>query len=315
MRHIGIVGCGRIGRLHAGNLAKRAHLYYCSHTRASAERFQQQFGGSGVVSTFEDLIALPQLDAVVLASPPQFHAQQVIAALQAGKAVLAEKPLCLNTGELAAIEQTLPGQPLLMVAENYYYKPSLALLKELLAAGAIGKVQSLVVQKRFTQDTEGWKRQYGALLEGGIHFVALIGDLLAAAPQQVEAQFPGLEAGKPERHSLTRITYPEGILATLHYAWDVPSLTKGTFQHSQIRGEKGRIIFESNGIYAWLSAGNKDKLYLPGFRDMMGYGRMTADFLACLEDPARRPYSDFAKARRDLELVFAAYEGMASARP
>ena len=137
--------------------------------------------------------------------------------------------------------------------------------------------------------------------------MALIGDLLGSAPQKVAAEFPGREKGKPERHSLIQLTYPGGVLATLHYAWDVPSLTKGTFQHSQIRGEKGRIIFESNGIYAWLSAGNRNKLYFPGFRDMMGYGRMTADFLGCLEDPARQPYSNFAKAKRDLELVFAAY--------
>ena len=123
MRHIGLVGCGRIGRLHARNLTKRAHLYYCSRSRPSAERFQQEFGGTGVVGAFEDLLALPQLDAVVLASPPQFHAQQVIAALQAGKAVLAEKPLCLSPEEVAAIEQVLPGRPLLMVAENYNYKP------------------------------------------------------------------------------------------------------------------------------------------------------------------------------------------------
>ncbi|MCC7261967.1 MAG: Gfo/Idh/MocA family oxidoreductase [Candidatus Latescibacteria bacterium] len=307
MKHIGIVGCGRIGRLHARNLKGRAHLYFCSRSRSSAEGFQQEFGGSGAVGAFEDLLALPQLDAVVLASPPQFHAQQVIAALQAGKAVLAEKPLCLDPEELAAIAQVLPGRPFLMVAENYYYKPSLALCRELIGAGAIGQLRSATVKKLTRQTPVGWKDQHGALLEGGIHFVALINALFDAAPVSVEAEFPGRQAGQPERHSLTRLTYAEGRTATLHYAWNQPSLTKGLFQHSQLRGTAGRIFFESNGLYAWLSAGNRNKLYFPGFGDLMGYRAMTADFLACLEDKARQPLSDFARARRDLEVVFAAY--------
>lgn len=307
MKHIGLVGCGRIGRLHARNLAKRAHLYYCSHSRPSAEHFQQEFGGAGVVGAFENLLALPQLDAVVLASPPQFHAQQVIAALQAGKAVLAEKPLCLTPEEVAAIEQTLPGRPFLMVAENYYYKPSLLLFKGLISTGAIGQLRSVEVKKCFGQETAGWKSQYGALLEGGIHFVALINALFDAEPLRVEAEFPGRQTSQPERHCLTRLTYAEGRTATLRYAWNQPSLTKGLFQHSQIRGTGGRILFESNGIYAWLSAGNKNKLYFPGFADLMGYRAMTEDFLACLEDPTQQPVSDFARAKRDLEVVFGAY--------
>lgn len=309
MKHIGLVGCGRIGRLHARNLAKRAHLYYCSRSRPSAERFQQEFGGAGVVSAFEDLLALPQLEAVVLTSPPQFHAQQVIAALQAGKAVLAEKPLCLNPEEVAAIAQVLPGRPFLMVAENYYYKPSLALFRELIGAGAIGQLRSVEVKKLTQQHPQGWKDQHGALLEGGIHFVALINAIFDAEPLRVEAEFPGRQTGQPERHCLTHLTYPGDAHATLRYAWNQPSLTKGLFQHSQIRGTGGRILFESNGIYAWLSAGNKNKLYFPGFADLMGYRAMTEDFLACLEDPTQQPVSDFARAKRDLGVVFGAYGG------
>ncbi|MBI2501735.1 MAG: Gfo/Idh/MocA family oxidoreductase [Candidatus Latescibacteria bacterium] len=311
MKHIGLAGCGRIGRLHARNLAKRAHLYYCSRSRPSAECFQQEFGGTGVVGAFEDLLALPQLDAVVLASPPQVHAQQVIAALQANKAVLAEKPLCLSPEEVAAIARVVsPGRPFLMVAENYYYKPSLRLCRELIGAGAIGQLRSVEVKKCFGQEAAGWKSQCGALLEGGIHFVALIDALFDATPLSAEAEFPGRQPGLPERHSITRLSYPGDVRATLHYAWNQPSLTRGLFQHSQLRGTQGRIIFESNGLYAWLSAGNRNKLYFPGFADLMGYRAMTEDFLACLEDPARRPSSDFEKAKRDLGVVFRAYEGL-----
>lgn len=307
MKHIGIVGCGRIGQLHARNLKARAHLYYCSRSRSSAERFQREFGGSGVVGAFENLIALPQLDAVVLASPPEYHAQQVVAALEAGKAVLVEKPLCLSPKEITAIEQNLQGRPFLMVAENYYYKPSLRLMRELIGQGAIGQLRSAEVVKLTRQKAPGWKDQCGALLEGGIHFVALINALFDVTPLAVRAEFPKHRTGQPERHSLTRLTYPGGAEATLRYAWDQPSLTRGLFQHSQVRGTLGRIIFESNGIYLWLSTAKKKRLYFPGFGDLMGYRAMIEDFLACLEDRGRQPVSDFSRARRDLEVVFGAY--------
>ena len=43
----------------------------------------------------------------------------------------------------------------------------------------------------------------------------------------------------------------------------------------------------------------------------MGYGGMIRDFLGCLQEPGRQPYSELARARRDLAIVFAAYEGLA----
>jgi hypothetical protein len=105
---------------------------------------------------------------------------------------------------------------------------------------------------------------------------------------------------------VTRLTYAGGATAELRYAWDAPSLLKGTFQHSRVVGSQGRIVFESNGIYAWLAGTRQKRFYFPGRCDLMGYGAMTRDFLQCLEE-GRPPRSDFARARRDLEVVFQAY--------
>ena len=197
-----------------------------------------------------------------------------------------------------------------MVAENYYYKPSLVLMKELIDRGFIGAVETVDVRKCFTQETAGWKEAYGALLEGGIHFVALILGLFDAAPIRVSAEFPGRQNGQSERHSIVSLEYEGGATAELRYAWDAPSLTKGTFQHSHISGSEGKIIFESNGIYVRLKSPRKKKLYFPNLKDLMGYRAMTEDFIACLEDRSRAPHSDFAKAKRDLNIVFEAYKSL-----
>ena len=251
------------------------------------------------------------VDAVLISSPPDAHRPQVVAALAAGKGVLVEKPLCATADDLAAIGAAAAAHPdaLLMIAENYYYKPSLKLLKWIIQQGFIGQVQQAIIGKRFTQQATGWKSGYGALLEGGIHFVALGADLFADAPQRVTAEFPGHQAGEPERNSIVRVEYPSGAELVLHYAWNAFSLTKGTFQHARILGTEGRIVFECNGLYVRLR-GRRKRLYFPGVGDLMGYKGMMWDFLQCLQEPGRQPYSDLARAERDLGIVFTAYKGL-----
>ena len=320
MKRLGLVGCGRIGRAHASRLARQAELVFCSRAGDSAARLQTELGGCAC-GDLQELLAMEDVDAVVIATPPHLHARQVVASLQAGKSVLVEKPLGVSMEEVVAIERAAAAAPdrFVMVAENYYYKPSLRVMKELIAGGGLGRLRRLQVRKLTQQKDEGWKSKYGALLEGGIHFVALVADLVDCAlapgplqpplsPTAVEAEFPSAaaDAGNAERHSVTRLRYEGEVEATLHYAWDVRSLLGGTFQHSRIDGDEGRILFESNGLYLHFK-GSHRKIHGPDFGDLMGYGSMTRDFMACVTEPGRRPYSDLARARRDLAIVLAAY--------
>lgn len=304
-----LVGCGQIGSLHAKNLVGKTDLFFCSRSWKSARIFQKKFMGRGVAIDF-DVVLESDVDAVVIATPPEFHAQQVVAALQAGKAVLVEKPLCVSREEVLEIEAAMAQieNPLLMVAENYYYKPSLAYIKQILRTGLIGDLKSVFVKKLSQQNATGWKSAHGALLEGGIHFVAFIADLFDASPVDIEAVFPSFSKENAERHSVTRLTFEGGATAELQYSWNTPSLTKGVFQHSKIEGTKGSFVFESNGIYVWYSGGALP--VMPGLKDLMGYGKMTRDFLACLQDRSLEPYSNFERAKRDLDIVFRAYEDL-----
>ena len=312
-KHVCLVGCGSIGRTHARNLRGRTRLSFCSGTAANARAFQLQFKGERVYPGYADVLDDPTVDAVVLATPPALHKDQVVAALQAGKGVLVEKPMCLNVSELDAICRAAadhPG-PVLMVAENYYYRATLHYIKERLAEQSLGPLRAVSVKKLSEQTTEGWKSECGALLEGGVHMVALISDIIGAEPEKVTAEFPRVDPSGPERYSRTRLEYAGGIVAQLEYSWSTPSLTSGIFQHSYVHGEAGRIVFETNGLYAWINtAVTPRQLFLPLGRDILGYREMVRDFLRCLDNPEQRPYSDLTKARRDLSIVFAAYGSM-----
>lgn len=309
MKKICLVGCGTIARLHAKNLAGVAELYFCSRSEDGARRFNIDFRGSGIFSRLEEALASPGLDAVVITSPPAYHKDQVIRALSAGKAVMVEKPMCVSPAEVDEVGAALAMHPdaLLMVAENYYYKPLLRRIKALTGQRRIGDIRSVQVKKLFTQATSGWRRQYGALLEGGIHFVAFISAMFECAPVRVVGRFPGRRKGEPERSSVTELTYPGDVKAEISYSWNTRSRTKGTFQHSRINGTHGQIIFESNGLYVLQKTHDGRRLYVPGISDLMGYREMTRDFLRCVDDRSRKPYSDYLKARRDLRIVFDAY--------
>ena len=121
----------------------------------------------------------------------------------------------------------------------------------------------------------------------------------------VQAEFPGLVDRQPERHTSLEVTFGNGVTGELVYAWDTPSLTRGTFQHSEIVGSEGRIVFESNGIYA-MCLGRQHALKFPGLSDLMGYGAMMDAFLRLLQgEPSS---SGYAKASQDLGIVMSAYE-------
>ncbi len=302
---VAIVGCGRIARVHAANLTRRAQLAFTSRSPDSARALAARFSGKALAG-FEEALERPDIAAVAICSPLEHHAAQTVAALEAGKSVLVEKPMARSRAEVEAIGRALIGRPpgALTVAENYLYKPSLDRLRGWLPE--IGPLRRVRVSKLTRQQPTGWRIGHGTLLEGGIHFVALLGAIVGAEPAVVRADFPG--GGEPERHALLELEYPSGTRAEVRYGWNTPSLPGGILQHSFVEGEDGRIVFESNGLYLALRAGRRFAFRAGPLQDLMGFRAMAQDFLRSVRNPARRPRSDFETARRDLEVVFRAYD-------
>ncbi len=96
----------------------------CNRTRSKAERFAKKAGVPLVVDKAEQLIALPQVDAVVIALPIEQQPRYVLKALNAGKAVLSEKPVGPSVKAGAALVQAAKKYKApWLVAENYAFMP------------------------------------------------------------------------------------------------------------------------------------------------------------------------------------------------
>lgn len=313
---VAVVGAGSIAPTHAKNLRGGARLLFAARRPEAARRLAARFGGEPLEGGFEEALERPEVRGVVLATPAEQHAGQILAALAAGKSVLAEKPMTTDFAAVERIGEALAGRPpgSLMVAENYAYRPVLRLLRPALAG--IGPIRTVRLRKVTNQRSPGWRERHGALLEGGIHLVAFLGALLdspldsppSAEAPSVRAEFPG--PARPERHSITRIEYPSGVEAEVRYGWDRRSLPGGILQHSSVEGERGRIVFETNGLYVLVRRRRFFRLRSGPLADLLGFREMARDFLAVLRDPSRPPKYGFPEARRDLAVVERAYSSL-----
>jgi myo-inositol 2-dehydrogenase / D-chiro-inositol 1-dehydrogenase len=143
-------GAGRIGAIHAANIASRhdARLQFVvDHDRAAAERLAGRYGAA--VGSQAEALADPSVNAVVIASSTDTHADLVEAAARAGKAVFCEKPLDLDRSRAEACVAVAEecGVPL-MVGFNRRFDPNFALLERQIRDGRIGRLELLTITSR-----------------------------------------------------------------------------------------------------------------------------------------------------------------------
>jgi predicted dehydrogenase len=301
---LAFLGTGKIARAHAKRL--RAHkadveLGFASRNAERAEAFARELAGSSY-GTYEEAIASPDVDAVAVVTPPESHLSLALAALAAGKHVVLEKPPVPHASDFTQIEAAAAkASKHVFVAENYHYKPLLRRIRQLLADGLIGEPLFVHVNAIKLQKADGWRSAHGALYEGGIHWVDFMSSL--GTVRAARGMRPG-NGATPERSMLVTFDYAEGFVGSLHYSWEVPSTAKG-LRLSKIYGRAGSITFETNGLWVLLH-GTKTRFYIPGLRDLAGYGAMWADFVQAWKSNTQ-PAMTLAHARRDLELVEEAY--------
>jgi len=145
-----VVGLGAIAQgsvLPAFHHAKRAKLVaLVSREKRKAEKLARKFKANAAYSTdeFAACLANPEVDAIYLATPQGEHLSATLAAARAGKHVLSEKPLALNSAQSAEMIKVCESCGVqLMTAYRKYYEPSSLFLKSLIQSGKLGKLDML----------------------------------------------------------------------------------------------------------------------------------------------------------------------------
>ena len=151
MLRIAVLGAGRIGQIHAGNVAAsgRAQLVAVADPlRAAASALAQRLGCEAAFDA-DAVIDRHDVDAVVLCTPVRTHVPLILRAVERGKAVLCEKPIDLD---LARVDAALPeierrgGR--VMLGFNRRFDPSAQALRRAIDAGEIGDVRQVIITSR-----------------------------------------------------------------------------------------------------------------------------------------------------------------------
>jgi predicted dehydrogenase len=138
---IAVVGCGYWGSNHARTFAELGALYAVSDRHQDrADALAHMHGVKAVA--FDDVLGDPAIDGVVLALPPQYHADLAIAALEAGKHVLVEKPIALSVADARRVVEAAEKTELVaMTGHVLRFHPAFEALEAMIGAGDLGAVR------------------------------------------------------------------------------------------------------------------------------------------------------------------------------
>ncbi len=271
--NVGLVGYGFMGRTHSnafGQVNNFFELDYepvlkavCARDADKVKAFAGQWGYESVETDWRKLVARKDIDLIDIASPNNTHAEIAIAAAGAGKMVLCEKPLGMNGGEAAkmvrAVEKS--GVPN-MVWYNYRRVPAVALAKQLIDEGRLGRIfhyrakflQDWTISKDLPQGGAGLWR-----LDVNVAGSGVTGDLLAHCIDTAMWLNGGIDQVtamtetfiKQRQHNLTGNVEPVGIDDASAFLARFGNGSLATFEATRYaRGHKALYTLEINGEHA-----------------------------------------------------------------
>ncbi len=218
---VGVCGLGYWGPNLARNfdqLAEAELRWICDGSEDSRERWSQAFPEARVSGDLDELLADPELDAVVVATPVPTHAALAVRVLEAGKHCFVEKPLAQSVAEAEeAIAAARANDRVLMVGHLLEYHPGLETLKEIADSGELGEIHYIYGNRL---NLGKLRAEENALWSLGAHDVSVV-LRLAGGEEPVELSAVGecyMRDGI-EDVVFAYMRFPSGIAAHLHLSW------------------------------------------------------------------------------------------------
>lgn len=202
---------------------------------------------------YDSLLADDSIGAIVLATPARAHFEMARVALEAGKHVYVEKPLCLNSSHAAQLlELSKQRERVLMVGHLLEYHPAVEFLLDLVKSDEIGELRYLYSQRLNLGQV---RADENALWSLAPHDISVANLLLGGNPQSVTAS--GQAFLRPNIHDVVFLTisYPNGRLAHVHVSWLDPHKTR----QITLVGSKQMAVFDD------MAPSEKLRLYDKGF--------------------------------------------------
>jgi len=284
----GIISTGFIARQFAKGLTvlPEAELVAVgSRTAETANQFGDEFDVLHRHASYEALANDSDVDVVYIGSPHPMHKENSLLCLEAGKAVLCEKPFTMNAAEAEAVVNVAREKELfLMEAMWNRFNPSLVKARQWLANGVIGELQMLTASLGFRTEFDPQHRLFnpelggGALLDVGVYPISLA-SMLFGPPSRITGMAQMGQTGVDEQLGVI-LGYEEGQLATLYASFRTEPPSEAI-----LMGAMGRIrihppIYRPTRLT--LSAAGQEDETIDLALEGNGYNYQAAEVMACL---------------------------------
>lgn len=267
---------------------------------------------------FRLMIDEADLDAVDICLPHHLHAEAIVAAAQAGKHILCEKPLCLTVQQADEVQRVVSAAGVtLMCAHNQLFLPAVSTAKQLLEQGILGTVYEVRTSDSFYNDFNpqnmGWRATAatsggGELMDTGYHPTYLMLHLAGGSPVEATALLSRhrLRFMDSEDSAQVLVRFDNGVVGHLVTSWAYQP-PPGSERFSVV-GERGSLHSDGRDLTLSLR-GSTSQTY--DFDDVDTYVSEIGHFADCLRSGAR-PLHTEREGIDVLCLILAAYEGARS---
>lgn len=312
---VGIVGLGRLGKEYAKNLIFRipsAELVAaCSIDAAELEFARKELAIKHLFQDYDQMLKLPELEAVFVISSTNKHAEHIVAALEAGLHVYSEKPLSSSIEECRRVEAVAAQYPdqLAVVGFVRRFDPSYRYAKQKVDEGAIGKPY-LVRSQTIDKDTVAeWQIQYvgnsgGIFHDYNVHDIDLARWFLGAEVESVWSiggayKYPAFADAGDADHVMSTCRFKNGAMAVLNAG---RTAMVGHDTYTEVVGTLGTLRIGRpaavNRVEIYDQHGARQEC-VETFWDRFeeAFFLIAADFLACILE-GRQPELTLADARQ-----------------
>jgi UDP-N-acetyl-2-amino-2-deoxyglucuronate dehydrogenase len=301
--NVGLVGGGNISGTHA-RAAVAAGLRIAGVYGGNPDKARElaERHGAPAFQTIAALLAHAPLDCVMIGSPSGLHASHAIAAVQAGKHVLVEKPLDIATPRIdRLIDEVDRAGVTLGVFFQDRLKPAIADIKRRIDAGEIGTPLLATGEVKWFRPREyysssRWRGTWaldggGALMNQGIHTVDVLLYLLGPVVRVSGLIATRYHAIETEDTASALLEFANGAQGTIDAT---TAASPGLPRRVRITGSAGSLVLEEDAASAVVS-------------DVSNHQRIIEDFVAAIQE-GRRPICDAREGRRSVAVVEAIYQ-------
>lgn len=329
---IAIAGLGRLGKVHAGNIANKipgAELVAaCSIVPAELEYARRELGVQRVYSDFREMMQDPEVDAVAIVTTSSEHCWQISAALDAGKHVFTEKPLGVEVEQCLQAQAAVERHPDLVFMLGFMrrYDPSYAYAKQKIDEGVIGtpymvKAVGIDPEALVEGAIRFAKTSGGIFLDMAIHDIDLMRWFLGSEAEEVYAlgatfKHPEFRQAGDDETGLAVFRFQNGAMGTIHvgrtcpYGYHVETEivgTEGTLRISAVPEKNLARIYGPGGVRAECVASFPER-----FRE--AYLLEMQEFVDCVRT-GRRPGTTVYDGVRSTAVGYATTEAWRTGRP